>query len=171
MGLDHEANLDERALIGILAHGLPLVSRPYQAIAAELGVDEQVVIDAITRMQEAGIITRFGVIVRHRELGYRANAMIVWDVPDEDVTAVGRTMSRFDFVTLCYRRPRRPPRWPFNLFCMIHGRSREVTLDRVAELARACGLQDRPHEILFSRRRFKQTGAAYGRQPETVLRS
>jgi DNA-binding Lrp family transcriptional regulator len=101
-----------------------------------------------------------GVIVRHRSLGYDANAMVVWDVPDDCVSDAGRRMSAFEFVTLCYRRPRRP-HWPYNLFCMIHGKERETVLAQTELLAQGCGLGDVPREVLFSRRCFKQRGACY----------
>jgi hypothetical protein len=88
--------------------------------------------------------------------------MVVWDIPDEEVSAVGRCFGAFDFVTLCYQRPRRLPRWRYNLFTMIHGRDRAQVLGRVEELASRCALGEPPHAVLFSRRRFKQRGAHYG---------
>ncbi len=106
-------------------------------------------------------------MVRHRELGYRANAMVVWDVPDAEVATVGRVFAGYPFVTLCYRRPRHLPDWPYNLFCMIHGRCRETVTAQAEVLATAAGDSARRHELLFSRRRFKQCGARY-RYPEVV---
>ena len=113
-------------------------------------------------LQNLGVIKRFGVVVRHHELGYRANAMVVWDIPDERVRDIGQQLGDFAFVTLCYRRPRRLPVWPYNLFTMIHGRDREQVLARVEELVQACGLGDVARDVLFSQRRFKQRGARYG---------
>jgi DNA-binding Lrp family transcriptional regulator len=109
----------------------------------------------------AGLLKRFGVVVRHHELGFTANAMAVWDVPDGDVTAVGRRLAAEPGVTLCYRRSRSLPDWPYNLFCMVHGQAREAVEERVAEIAATQGLAGVPHALLFSRRRFKQTGARY----------
>ena len=154
-------DLDRRLLLR-LEQGLPLVPEPYAAIARDLGVDEALVLDRLSALQANGTISRFGVVVRHRELGYRANAMVVWDVPDAEVSAVGRRLSAVPFVTLCYRRPRRPPRWPFNLFCMIHGRSQSEVLAQVDQAAELAGLSGRHHRVLFSERRFKQRGANYG---------
>jgi DNA-binding Lrp family transcriptional regulator len=122
---------------------------------------ETQVIARLQALQENGVIKRLGVIVRHHELGYRANAMVVWDVPDEQVSSLGRCLGGFDFVTLCYRRPRRLPDWPYNLFCMLHGRDREAVLDNVALLVERCGLQHLAYKVLFSRRRYKQRGARY----------
>ncbi len=151
----------DRALVCEVQQGLPLVSRPYAAIGARLGMDEARVIEALQRLLALGYIKRMGVVVRHRELGYCANAMVVWDVADSRVQELGHCLSRFPFVTLCYRRPRRLPDWPYNLFCMIHGRSRDAVLGHVDELVQGCGLGDIAHAVLFSRRRFKQRGASY----------
>ena len=151
----------ETALIAAIQEGLPLVPRPWAAIGERLGMDEAEVMARVRRLQERGVIKRLGVVVRHHRLGYRANAMVVWDLPDEQVAEVGRCFGRFDFVTLCYRRPRRLPDWPYNLFTMIHGRDREEVEARVRRLVAACGLEDVSHELLFSRRSFKQRGARY----------
>ncbi len=151
----------DRELVRLVQGGLPMVTNPYAAIADELGVAEAEVIRRLERLLENGDIRRFGVVVRHRELGYRANAMVVWDVPDNRVSAIGRLIGRQACVTLCYRRPRRPGRWRYNLFCMIHGRSREGVLNNLQALVEHCALHDIEHEVLFSRRRFKQCGARY----------
>jgi DNA-binding Lrp family transcriptional regulator len=151
----------DRRLIAAVQDGLPLVKRPYAAIGAKIGLGEAEVIASLRRLIAAGVIRRFGVVVRHRELGYGANAMAVWDVPDARVEEAGRTLARLPFVTLCYRRPRRLPLWPYNLFCMIHGRERDAVGALVEKASTAAGLEDLPHAVLFSRRRFKQRGARY----------
>lgn len=151
----------ETALIGAVQQGLPLVPRPFAEIGAGIGLTESEVIAGLAHLAEQGIIKRMGVVVRHHELGYRANAMVVWDIPDDRVSALGHCVGKFDFVTLCYRRPRRLPAWRYNLFTMIHGQDRDEVLSLVAQLKERCGLQDIAHEVLFSRRRFKQCGARY----------
>lgn len=151
------------ALIAALADGLPLVSHPYRALGAGIGLGEDEVIGRIAAMRDSGIIRRFGIIVRHHELGFRANAMSVWDIPDEMVSDLGRRLGDAPEVTLCYRRPRRLPDWPYNLFCMIHGRDRESVEALIAGLVQRLGLGSYAHAVLFSTRRFKQTGARYGR--------
>jgi len=155
----------DKRLIRAMQNGLPLVARPYQAIGAAVGMSEGDVIERLSRLADSGVIRRLGLIARHRELGYRANAMVVWDVEDDRSAEVGRRFGAFDFVTLCYRRPRRPPIWPYNLYCMIHGRDRSVVLDQVETLADACGVRDLQREVLFSARRFKQQGAFFGPVP------
>jgi DNA-binding Lrp family transcriptional regulator len=159
----HPLQLDrrDRALVALIQKGLPLVPRPYAELGRLLGMDEEEVMQRVDKLRLTGAIKRFGVIVRHRELGYRANAMVVWDMPETEVAELGRCLARYPFVTLCYRRPRRLPDWPYNLFTMIHGQSRGAVCGKLAQLIEECGLQDIPHEILFSRRRFKQCGARY----------
>lgn len=156
----------DRQVIAAIQDGLPLTERPYAEVAAALNLEEASVISRIARLVERGIIKRLGVVVRHHELGYRANAMVVWDVPDRAVATYAASMRRCSFVTLCYRRPRRPPRWPYNLYCMIHGRDRAAVLEQIELMIESCGLRGISHEVLFSRRRFKQRGAryAYARQ-------
>lgn len=151
----------DAALIGAIQGGLPLVERPFAAIAADLGLEEEAVIARIQTLMATGAIKRLGVVVRHKELGYGANAMVVWDLPDAEVDALGRRIGQLPYVTLCYRRPRCLPDWPFNLFTMIHGRDRTAVLALIAALKRDLDLEASPCEVLFSGRRFKQRGAFY----------
>lgn len=144
-----------------LEKGLPLVSRPYQALAERTGLSEQEVISAITQWQSEGLIKRFGLVVKHRTLGYTANAMVVWDVPDEQVNALGKTMASVPFITLCYQRPRQLPDWPYNLFCMIHGTDRSRVLAQLDSLIADQNLQHIPHAVLFSNKAYRQRGGCY----------
>ncbi len=151
----------ENRLIAAIQSGLPIVERPFKAVGMTIGQSETNVIDGVQNLVHLGVIKRIGVVVRHHELGYRANAMVVWDIPDEEVSQVGPCLGKLEFVTLCYRRPRRLPVWRYNLFCMIHGHDREEVLARVDEMRQECRLQNRDCEVLFSTRRFKQCGARY----------
>lgn len=151
----------DRRLLAAIQHGLPLVPRPYADIGARLALSEADVVARLQRLKDAGVIRRYGVVVRHHELGYRANAMVVWDVPDAQVRALGQCLAGFDFITLCYQRPRHLPQWRYNLYCMIHGKSREEVLAHLEWMVDHCGLSALAHEVLFSRRRFKQRGAVY----------
>ena len=159
----------DRRLIELIAPGLPLSPRPYAAIAEHLGCDEQQVVTRIERLQASGYIKRYGVVVRHHELGYTANGMVVWNIPDNRVTELGLCIGRFECVTLSYRRPRCLPDWPYNLFTMVHGRSREEVMRRVDEIVEHCSLQDIDRDILFSTRRFKQRGARYQRNSQGII--
>lgn len=149
------------ALAAALEAGLTLTARPYARLAAALGVGEAAVLARLARLLELGVIRRFGIVVRHHELGYAANAMVVWDVPDAAASEVGRLLARQAAVTLCYRRPRRLPAWRYNLFSMVHGQDRQAVSAEVARLRRELGLEPLACQVLFSRRRFKQCGARY----------
>lgn len=153
----------DRALLAALAEGLPLSERPYADLGAALGLDEATVLARLAALQEGGVIRRFGVVVRHRPLGFTANAMVVWDIPEAQVAEAGRRLATAPEVRLCYRRPRRPGRWPYTLFCMVHGRDRDTVTAQVAALARRLDLDGYEHRILFSSRCFKQCGARYGK--------
>lgn len=154
----------ERRLMHALQGGLPLVPRPFEALGRSVELAESMTIELVERWLSDGIVKRFGVIVRHHELGFRANAMCVWDIPDEEVSRIGRLLAAEPAVTLCYRRRRALPDWPYNLFCMIHGRTREAVRAARDELAQRLGLDRWPHDVLFSTRRFKQQGACYLRE-------
>lgn len=149
----------EYRLRKVLQEGLPLVERPYRQIADELAVSEQEVIDKIAELKQQGLIKRFGMVLRHHELGYSANCMVVWDIPDERVDGVAEKLSGEECVTLCYQRPRRE-RWPYNLFCMIHGKER-ISVERQLRQVIDKHELEYPHQLLFSSRRFKQRGARY----------
>lgn len=151
-------------LIAAVQAGLPIAARPYALIAERLGLSENEVLSRLARLKQQGLIKRWGVVVKHRQLGYRANAMIVMNVPDHRVTEIGGLVSRQACVNLCYQRPRQGDIWPYNLYCMIHGKSRDVVLAQWAELREACRLSEFACEVLFSRRCFKQRGALYARQ-------
>jgi len=96
--------------------------------------------------------------VRHHELGFDANAMTVFNLPDALVDGCGEALARQPGVTLAYRRERAAD-WPYNLYCMVHGRDREAVRDVLNRVIPHSGLADHPRLVLFSRQRFKQTGA------------
>lgn len=151
----------EQRLLHALQEGLPLVAQPYAALAEQAGISEALALEMIESWQAAGRIKRFGVVVRHHELGFSANAMCVWDVPDALASTLGKELAGEAAVTLCYRRQRALPDWRYNLFCMIHGKQRDEVLAQRADLAARLGLDAWPHAILFSGERFKQRGARY----------
>jgi len=159
-------NATDLDLILAVQKGLPLVSRPYATIADSLQLNEQQVIDRLQFLKQEGLIKRLGVIVNHRKLGYSANAMVVFNIPDELIHEIGQQIGQFDFVNLCYQRPRHQGVWPYNLFCMIHGKSQGTVLQQLTELIQHCQLEDYPHDVLFSQRCFKQRGAIYQREPK-----
>ncbi len=155
----------EQMLLAAIQDGLPLVERPYEDIGKKFNLSEDEVIVRLKNLIDRGVIKRFGLIVRHHELGFNANAMVVWDIEDNDVDSAASRIIKHDFITLCYRRPRRLPDWPYNLFCMIHGRDRETVLAQISEVTLSANLQKYDRDVLFSRRRFKQRGAWFGPLP------
>ena len=148
----------DRRLVVATQGGLPRVSRPYDAIGAELGVPGDEVIARLRRMLESGVIRRIGAVPNHYAIGYTANGMSVWDVADEHVDELGVRVGALAFVTHCYRRPRRLPDWPYNLFAMVHSASREEVAARVADIAALLGDACRGHDILYSTAILKKTG-------------
>ncbi len=169
---NHSGDTIQQLLIAEIQAGLPLIERPYAEIAKKLGISEYAVIKRLKAMLDSGSIRRMGVVVRHRELGYRANAMLVWDFADDQVADMGKLLSTVDCVTLCYQRPRHLPDWPYNLFTMIHGKDKPSVEKRIRQIIEDFGLSDIPKATLFSKRRFKQCGACYSyTQPETHFQS
>jgi len=148
-------------LVAALQDGLDLVPRPYAVLAARAGLSEGEVLETLAKWQDLGLIRRFGVVVRHHELGFGANAMCVWDVPDAKVSALGAALATEPAVTLCYRRARVLTTWRYNLYCMLHGRERAEVMGKLAGIEARHGLGRYAHDVLFSVRRFKQTGARY----------
>jgi DNA-binding Lrp family transcriptional regulator len=148
----------DRRIIKATQGGLPFCPRPYDAIAAEIGLAPWEVMARLRRMLEQGIVRRIGAVPNHYRLGYVANGMSVWDVPDDAVSEAGRRVGSLDFVSHSYRRPRHPPLWPYNLFAMVHGRVRAEVEEKVARIAELLGPLDRGHDIVYSTRILKKTG-------------
>lgn len=144
-----------------LERGLPLVERPYRTLAETLACSEGDVLAQVLAWQRGGLFRRLGIVLRHHALGIRANLMLVLDIDDDRVDAVGRQLGAAPGVSLCYQRRRHLPEWRYNLFCMIHGHEREAVASHARQLLAAHGLSDRPHDFLFSRRAFKQRGGRY----------
>ena len=153
------ATVDEtdRHLLAALEGGVDLVTRPFASVGARAGMSESQILARLQALLASGVVSRFGLVVRHRHFGYSSNAMVVWDIPDDQLAQVAGRFATQDFVTLCYERPRRPS-WRYNLFTMIHGREREAALGQIAGLA-ASAPDVRDHAVLFSRHCFVQRGA------------
>ena len=148
----------DRSIVVATQGGLPLTPRPYHAIAERVGLPADEVMERIKRMLASGVIRRIGAVPNHYALGYRANGMSVWDVSDERVDELGVRIGALDFVSHCYRRPRRLPGWRYNLFAMVHGKSRDEVQRKVAEIAALLGDANRGHEVIYSTRILKKTG-------------
>jgi len=156
---DHDA-LD-RAIVRATQAGLPLVPRPWEAVASAVGASPSLVTERLRAMLSSGAIRRIGAVPNHWRLGWTANGMSVWDVDDAKVDELGQRVGALPGVTHCYRRPRRPPAWRYNLFAMVHGRDRTEVEAQVAAIAGVLGGASRAHEVLYSTRILKKTGLRF----------
>jgi DNA-binding Lrp family transcriptional regulator len=152
----------DRALIVATQAGLPLVARPYEAIAGKVGISEMEVMERLRGLLANGMIRRIGAVPNHYAIGWTANGMTVWDVADEQVDRIGALVGALPFVTHCYRRPRALPAWPYNLFAMVHGSSREECSAKAEEIRLLLGDSCRANDILYSTKILKKTGLRIG---------
>ena len=159
-----DATLDpvDRQIILATQSGLPLEPQPYHAVARQVGISPEEVMARMRHMLETGMIRRIGVVPNHYALGYKANGMSVWDVPDEKVDELGERVGALEFVSHCYHRPRHLPDWPYNFFAMVHGHDRGEVEEQVRRIAELLGEANRGHEILYSTRILKKTGLRIG---------
>lgn len=148
----------DRALIAATQGGLPLVACPYDAVGERLGVSGQQVRERLAQMLESGLVRRIGAVPNHYRLGFTANGMSVWDVDDALVDQLGERIGQLPGVSHCYRRPRRLPSWPYNLFAMLHGRTRAEVEQQAVQLRELLGTACRGHDILYSTAILKKTG-------------
>jgi DNA-binding Lrp family transcriptional regulator len=148
----------DRRIVQATQSGLPLTPRPYHAIAEQLGLTPEDVMTRMNAMLETGVIRRIGVVPNHYALGYIANGMTVWDVADDQVDELGERIGQLPFVSHCYRRPRRLPHWPYNLFAMVHAKNREQAKADADQIAAVLGDACRKSDILYSSRMLKKTG-------------
>ena len=152
----------DRQIILATQSGLPLEPQPYHAVARQVGVSPEELMARMRRMLATGMIRRIGAVPNHYALGYKANGMTVWDVPDDKVDELGVRVGALDFVSHCYQRPRHLPEWPYNFFAMVHGHDKLEVEAQVHQIAELLGDADRGHDILYSTRILKKTGLRIG---------
>ena len=157
----------DRGLVAATQGGLPLVAAPYAEIASRLGQSPATVLDRLAALLAQGAIRRIGAVPNHYRLGLRGNGMTVWDIEDEAVDRLGAEIGALEGVSHCYRRPRRLPRWPYNLFAMLHGRDRAEVRAAVARVQDLVADHCHGHEVLFSAAVLKKTGLRF--QPQEPL--
>lgn len=148
----------EKKLIDILQNDLPLCSRPFRKLAEQAGLSETEVLEKLDGLRRRGVIRRLGAVLMHRKLGIRANAMVLWAVPEEKVREYGARLATYPEVTHCYHR-KVPQGWEYRLFTMIHARRREDCLGKIRQIAGETGLKD--YLVLFSTRELKKSGIIY----------
>jgi len=148
----------DRKIVAATQAGLPVVREPYRAVSSIVGITEAELIERLTRLLADGAIRRIGIVPNHYAVGVTANGMSVWDVCDDVVAEIGPRVGTLPFVTHCYERPRHLPLWPYNLFAMVHGRSRAEVDEKVARIGELIGPASRGHDVLFSTRILKKSG-------------
>jgi methylthioribose-1-phosphate isomerase len=148
----------EKQVIAAIQGDLPIVERPYEAIAAQLGVSENDLLDIMRSLVQRGIIRRFGATLRHQKSGFRSNVMVAWKVDPGRVDEVGKIMAGFRSVSHCYHR-NATQQWPYNLYTMVHGKDEPACRQTARKMAAKAGVQD--YALLFSRRELKKTSMKY----------
>ncbi|MEI8079596.1 MAG: hypothetical protein WCH61_08220 [bacterium] len=148
----------DRAIVRALEGNLPLVERPFAAIAADLGMAESALLERLAAWSADGVLRRVALIVRHRQLGFTANGMCTWDVPEAEVVEAGRRVAAHPAVTHCYQRER-TDRFPFTLYAMIHTGSWEETRQLFLTISQNAGLT--PGQLLLSLNEYKKTSMTY----------
>lgn len=148
----------EKKIISLIQGDMPVEPHPYRSIAEKIGTSEATVISILKDLCDRGVIRRFGATLRHQKSGFTANAMIAWQVDEEQVKAVGKKMAACEAVSHCYRR--NPAKdWPYNLYTMVHAADEPSCRAIAEDLSRKSGV--RTYEILFSRQELKKTSMQY----------
>lgn len=150
-------NLREQ-IIELLQGDLPVLEQPFAAAAEKIGVSEEELLDEIRKMRDEGLIRRVGAVVRHQQAGFRANAMVAFQLPETEAERVGQLLAQSSAVTHCYWRESREE-WPYNLYCMVHAVD-HPRLDRaVRQLVGIAGCSD--YQVLGSIREFKKSSVRF----------
>ncbi len=149
----------ERAILRIVQGNLPDSATPYADIARQAGTDEETVMALLRRLREEGAIRRFGASIKHQKTGWTHNAMVAWLIDDARIDACGEHAARHPRISHCYHRPTTAPDWPYTLYTMIHGRTRQECLDVVEELRRETALD--VHAVLESVAELKKISMTY----------
>jgi len=148
----------EKEIIKALQEGLPLVSRPFAALAEKLDLTEGELLEAVREMLDRGLIRRFGAAVRHQDLGFTANAMVVWNVPEEESESIGQLFAGYPEVSHCYQR-KTSGEWKYGLFTMVHGRTEDECRSTAKAMSKAAGVED--YLVLFSSEELKKESMKY----------
>ena len=148
----------DKKVISLIQKDLPVHPQPFSLMAEKIGISEEEFIERVKHLKNRGIIRRFGATLRHQEAGFKANAMIAWKSPESVVREMGKTLADFREVSHCYHRPPKGD-WPYNLYTMVHGGSRDECREIAEQMSAATGLSD--YAVLFSEKEFKKTSMEY----------
>lgn len=138
--------------------GIPVNDRPYLKIAEKLGISEDEIIFRMQKMKTVGFIRKIAAAVNHYKIGYVANAMTVWDIPEDNVEVVGKIFQGISSISHCYIRPRALPLWRYNLFAMVHGHNRTEVEEVVEGLKQKIEHMYEDVELIYSSKILKKTG-------------
>ena len=144
--------------IRALQEDIPLIKRPYQAIGEASGFSESRLFELMNEFERKGYFRRFAGILHHRKAGFSANAMVVWNIPEEKLDEAGPIMARFPQVSHCYKRPIFPD-WPYGIYTMIHAPKVEDCDKIIQKIKQAAG--DWPHKNLYSTKEYKKIRLRY----------
>ncbi|MBF0378481.1 MAG: Lrp/AsnC family transcriptional regulator [Desulfamplus sp.] len=148
----------EKKVISSLQGNIPITHRPFLELAENIGISEEQYLEIVESLSQRGIIRRFGATLKHQNSGFKANAMVAWNVDEEKVQEVGKIMASFGEVTHCYRR-NPAPTWQYNLYTMIHGPDEETCYSIAARISEATGVKE--YLLLFSTKELKKTSMSY----------
>ncbi len=151
---------DDIALIKALQGPMAAVERPYDEAAAELGISTEELLDRLRALVDRKILRRVAAILFHRRAGFSANGMGVWKVPEDEVLEVGAHMASFRGISHCYQRPTYPD-WPYSVFTMAHGRSKEECDAILDSIAQECGIGPEGRATLYSSTEYKKIRLHY----------
>jgi len=149
---------EDKEFIRELQKDLEIVDKPFLKASQKLGMTEDQLFDKLKHYENIGVMRRYAAILRHRDLGFIANGMIVWKVPEERISKVGEKLGAFPQITHCYQRPVYND-WPYNVFSMIHCKSEEEAKNMAKQIQKEVHVDE--YKILFSAREFKKTRVEY----------
>lgn len=149
---------NDKAVIGLISRDIPLVAEPFKEMALKLGIKEGELLGWIKAKKISGFLRKFSAVINHKKIGYRYNAMAVWNIPNKFINEAGNLMSAFSEVSHCYQRSKAPD-WEYNLYCMVHGKTKEGCLSVVRDIRKKTACKD--YKVLFSSREFKKSAAEY----------
>jgi len=148
----------EKTIIALLQTDIPVVKRPFLAMAEQIGITEEKFLSVLKDLDKRGMIRRFGATIKHQKSGFKANAMVAWKIDEKNIEKVGNIMTGFHEITHCYRRNPAPD-WKYNLYTMVHAASKDECYSLVKKIAKAVG--EGEYELLFSKKELKKTSMKY----------
>jgi DNA-binding Lrp family transcriptional regulator len=151
----------QRKILKFLSNGLPICEEPYKELAEKSGVTQEQLFGFIQDLVDSNVISRFGMLIDHEMIGYKENAIVVWDIPDDEVDQIGALLGLQEKISLCYHRQRQLPDWPYNLFTMIHGKTKHDVITELNRIVSDNGIENYACDVLISTETFKHSRARY----------